>query len=146
MATIRGGAAAVTFAGEAVAETPAERWLFRVAASFALALQLLVVLGAPGLHGGEDLVPHLRLIERMQEAPGLHNVYAPAYHVLGALLSPLVGLDVFPRLFALASAVALMAGFRSSSSARPGRIGRPVLPHAHAFSLRVLKIEAMATR
>jgi hypothetical protein len=66
----------------------------------------------PGLYGGADLLPHLRLIELMGESPALRNVYAPAYHVLGALVSPLVGLDLFPKLFAFAAAGASMAAFR----------------------------------
>ena len=111
-------------------ESPRDTLVFRVCAGVAVLLHLLVIFGNPGLHGGEDLVPHLRLIELMGEAPGLHNVYAPAYHVLGALLSPLTGLALYPRLFALLGALALMAGFRvfqraaglpSASSAVPSQ-------------------------
>ena len=67
--------------------------------------------GAPGLHGGGRRF-RLRIIELMRDEHALHNVYASAYHVLGALLSNWVGLDLYPRLFAFAGAAALMAGFR----------------------------------
>ncbi|HTF35310.1 MAG TPA: hypothetical protein VK714_16625 [Myxococcota bacterium] len=128
-------------------ELPSERWLFRVAAAVALALHAVVVFGAPGLHGGEDLVPHLRLIELMRDQPGLHNVYAPAYHVLGALLSHWVGLDLYPRLFAFAGAAALMAGFRVFQRCA----GLPAasaalfcfMPYAFSLSWCVPKVEAM---
>jgi len=88
-------------------------WLFWSAAGLALALHGLLIFGRAGLWGGGDLVPHLRLVEEIAEHPGLHNTYAPAYHLLGALFAPLVGLDVYPRIFALAAAVLLIAGFRS---------------------------------
>ncbi len=71
-----------------------------------------VLLARPGLLGGADMLPHLRLIQQMGEAPGLHSVYAPAYHVLGAWLAPLVGLLSFPKVFALLSVPALLASFR----------------------------------
>jgi hypothetical protein len=48
----------------------------------------------------------------MGEEPGFHNVYAPAYHALGALLSPWIGLASAPKLIALLSAAAYIAGFR----------------------------------
>ena len=113
-------------------ELPSERWLFRVAAAAALALHAVVVFGAPGLHGGEDLVPHLRLIELMRDKPGLHNVYAPAYHVLGALLSNWVGLDLYPRLFRLRGGRCADGGVPSLPAVRwaPRRFGRPLLFHA----------------
>ena len=94
------------------AESPRETRLFRASAALALVLQALICFGWPGLRGGEDLVPHLRLVERTAEAPGLHNVYAPLFHVLGALLSPVVGLERWPGLFAFAGASALLAGYR----------------------------------
>ncbi len=133
-------------AASIAAETPRDTLVFRVVAGVAVLLQLLVIFGNPELHGGEDLVPHLRLIERMGEAPGLHNVYAPAYHVLGALLSPLTGLAIYPRLFALLGAVALMAGFRVFQRAA----GLPsassavfcLLPYTYSLSWCIPKIEA----
>jgi hypothetical protein len=131
----------------AASETPAESRLFWLSAAVALALHAIVVFGAPGLHGGEDLVPHLRLIEWMQQAPGLHNVYAPAYHVLGALLSPSVGLDVFPRIFAFAGSAALMAGFRifQRSAGLPAASAALFcfMPYTFSLSWCVPKIEAM---
>ena len=87
--------------------------LFRLAAGLALALHAYLIFGRSGLWGGGDLVPHLRLIQSIQQQPGLHNTYAPFYHGLGALLAPLLGLDLYPKLFALAAAVLLIAGFRS---------------------------------
>jgi hypothetical protein len=48
----------------------------------------------------------------MGEAPGLRTVYAPAYHVHGALLNPLLGLASYPRAFALLAAACWIAGFR----------------------------------
>jgi hypothetical protein len=75
-------------------------------------LHAWLVLGTPGLWGGADLLPHLRLIERLAEEPGLHNVYAPAYHVAGALLAPWIGLASVPKVLALLSAAAYIAGFR----------------------------------
>jgi len=59
------------------------------------------------------MVPHLRLVQLTAETPGLHNVYPPAYHVVGALTAPLVGLAAFPEWFAWLSAAALIAGFRA---------------------------------
>lgn len=93
-------------------ESPRETRRFRASAALALVLQALIAFGWPGLHGGEDLVPHLRLVERTAEAPGLHNVYAPAFHVLGALLAPAVGIAHWPGLFAFLGAAALLAGYR----------------------------------
>jgi len=128
-------------------ERPSERWLFRIAAAAALALHALVVFGAPGLHGGEDLVPHLRLIELMRDKPGLHNVYAPAYHVLGALLSGWVGLALYPRLFALAAAGALLAGFRFFQRCAGLPVASAALfcftPYTFSLSWCVPKVEAM---
>jgi len=91
----------------------AGRLWFWGSATAALALHALLLFGGEGLHGGGDLGPHLRLIQRMGDAPALRNVYPPAYHALGALLAPWVGLALFPKLFALASAAALIGGFRT---------------------------------
>jgi hypothetical protein len=89
-----------------------ERQVFWACTAFAMVLHGVLLFGTPGLHGGADLVPHLWLIERMAEAPALRNVYAPAYHVIGGLLTPLVGLELYVELFALASALALILAFR----------------------------------
>lgn len=85
---------------------------FWVPAGLALVLHVHLIFGREQLWGGADLVPHLRLIQLVGQGGLLHNTYAPAYHLLGALLAPVVGLDLYPRLFALAAAVLLIAGFR----------------------------------
>jgi hypothetical protein len=76
-------------------------------------LHALLLFGRDGLWGGGDLVPHLRLIQAVAISPGLYNTYAPAYHWLGAALTPALGLELFTRLFALGAALFLIAGFRS---------------------------------
>jgi hypothetical protein len=86
-------------------------WFWGSAAG-ALGIHALLLFGGEGLRGGADLQPHLRLIQLMGDAPALRTVYPPVYHVAGALLAPWVGLALFPKLFALASAGALIAGFR----------------------------------
>jgi hypothetical protein len=48
----------------------------------------------------------------MGEAPALRSVFAPAYHAVGAVLAPWLGLDGAVKAFAFASAAALIAGFR----------------------------------
>lgn len=96
----------------AAAESPRETRLFRASAALALVLQALLCFGWPDLRGGEDLVPHLRLVERTAESPGIHNVYAPAFHVLGALATPFLGLGRWPGLFAFLGAAGLLAGYR----------------------------------
>jgi len=87
--------------------------LFRWSAAGALVFHALLLLTTLGVEGGGDLVPHLRLVQRMAEDPALRNVYPPFYHALGALALPLVGLAAYPEWFAWASAAALIAGFRS---------------------------------
>ncbi len=86
--------------------------LFLACAVLALALHAAFALRGAELRGGADLVPHLRLIEWMGESPALRTVYAPAYHAIGALLAPAVGLAATPRLFAFLSAAALIFAFR----------------------------------
>ena len=76
-------------------------------------LHALLLFGRDGLWGGGDLVPHLRLIQAVAVSPGLYNPYAPAYHWLGAALAPALGFELYTRLFALAAALLLIAGFRS---------------------------------
>lgn len=89
-----------------------ERSLFRWSAVAALALHAALLLSSDGLQGGGDLKPHLRLIQLMGEEPALRSVYAPAYHVLGALAAPLTGLGAYPQWFAWLAAAALIAAFR----------------------------------
>jgi hypothetical protein len=85
--------------------------LFRWSAGAALVVHALLLLG-DGLHGGGDMKPHLRLIQLMGETPALRNVYAPAYHAIGALLAPMSGLAAYPEWFAWGSMAALIAAFR----------------------------------
>lgn len=86
---------------------------FQLAASVAGALTLHAWLLATsdGIVGGGDLKPHLRLIQQMAESPGLRNVYAPAYHGIGAAFTQLFPLDVYPKLFAWLSMATLVAAF-----------------------------------
>jgi hypothetical protein len=120
--------------------------LFYASAATALALHAALLLARPGLHGGGDLRPHLRLIERMAAEPGLHNVYAPAYHALGALLSPLLGLAAYPQLFAWLSAAALIAAFRffQRSAGLPDAASAlfAFAPYAFALTACLPKVEA----
>jgi hypothetical protein len=85
--------------------------LFRASAAGALAFHALL-LASDGLRGGGDMTPHLRLVQLMGESPALRSVYPPAYHALGALLAPLVGLAAYPKWFAWASAAGLIGSFR----------------------------------
>lgn len=86
--------------------------LFPPAAALALALHAWLALGRGGLTGGGDLVPHLALIRATQQAPALYNPYAPAYHLLGAALVPILGAPLYTAAAALAGAGLLIFGFR----------------------------------
>lgn len=86
--------------------------LFRWSAAGALIAHALQLLATDGLHGGGDMKPHLRLIQLMGEGPALRSVYAPLYHGLGALVSPLSGLAAYPEWFAWFSMAGLIAAFR----------------------------------
>ena len=86
--------------------------VFRASAAAALALHAFLLARNDGLQGGADLQAHLRLMQLMAEAPGLRNPYAPAYHVLGALLAPALGYAVYTKAVAFLSAAGLIAGFR----------------------------------
>lgn len=88
-------------------------WAFPAVAGAALGLHAVRLGASPGLHGGGDLLPHLRLIELMAQEPALRNVLAPGYHVLGALVAPLVGLAAYPKLFAVAAAALSLVAFRA---------------------------------
>lgn len=124
------------------------RGLFRWSAVGALVLHALLLFPrGDGLRAGADLVPHLRLMQVTHDAPRLYNVYAPAYHALGALLSPWLGAEGYVRLFALASALALIAGFRFFQR----RAGLPDVsaalfawtPYLFALSHCLPKVEAL---
>ena len=120
--------------------------LFYASAATALALHAALLLARPGLHGGGDLRPHLRLIEQMAATPGLHSVYAPAYHVFGALLWPLLGLAHYPQVFAWLSAAALIAAFRllQRSAGLPDAASAlfAFAPYAFALTACLPKVEA----
>ena len=85
---------------------------FQGCAALALSLHLALIFGRSGLWGGDDLVPHLRLIQTPHVHGLVHNIYAPAYHVLGALATRIIDLALYPKLFAAVAAVLLIAGFR----------------------------------
>ncbi len=87
--------------------------LFPPAAALALLLHAWLALGREGLVGGGDLVAHLGLIRATQQAPGLHNPYAPAYHLVGALAEPALGAAGYAAAAALGGAALLIFGFRS---------------------------------
>ncbi len=120
--------------------------VFWWSAAAALAVHAAVLVAQGPLHGGADLRPHLWLVQRTGESPGLHSVYAPAYHVLGALLAPVIGLEHYPRAFALLGAAALILGFRAFQRAA----GLPEIaaalfpwsPYLFALSWCTPKIEA----
>ena len=86
--------------------------LFWGCAGLAWTLHAILLLRSPDLIAGGDLPPHLRLMQWNAESLALRNVYAPLYDSLGGLLSGAVGLLVFPKLFAMASAVLYLLGFR----------------------------------
>jgi hypothetical protein len=91
--------------------------LFQASAAAALLLHAGVLASGHGLIGGADLQPHLRLMQQMAEQPALRSTYAPAYHLLGALLGPLIGYAAYTKGVAFASAAGLIAGFRSFQKA-----------------------------
>ncbi len=120
--------------------------LFTVSAIAALALHAWLAFGGDGLQGGADLQPHLRLIQSMAAAPGIYNVYPPAYHALGAALAPAIGLGHYPPAFALLAAAALILGFRYFQRAAGLPDASAVLfvwsPYLFALSWCTPKIEA----
>ena len=82
----------------------------------------------------------------MAEEPGLRSVYAPAYHVLGGLLWPLVGPAGAVRLLGFAGAALLIAGFRSFQRAAGLPEASAALfcfaPYSFALSWCLPKVEA----
>lgn len=86
--------------------------LFRISAALAIALHVFVIYGRDGIWGGGDLVPHLHVMEAMREKLALYNTYAPGYSMLGALATPVWGVERYAKFFALAASLLLMAGFR----------------------------------
>jgi hypothetical protein len=129
-----------------VGERAPERRLFLASAAAALALHAWLLLGDPGLSGGADLGPHLRLIQQMGEAPGLRSVYPPAFHAAGALLAPVLGLAWAVKALAWLCAAALIAGFRSFQRAAGLPVASAALfpwtPYLFALSWCLPKLEA----
>lgn len=121
------------------------RWLFLATATSVIALHAILLFASPGLHGGGDLLPHLRMVELMGVTPALRNVYPPAYHLLGALLSPVVGLAAYPKLFAVGATAISIGCFRYFQ----GRAGLPdytsvlftLWPYSFTLSWTMPKIE-----
>ncbi len=120
--------------------------LFWASAGGALLLHAALLFGSGELRGGADLKPHLRLIQLMREEPALRTVYAPAYHVVGAVAAPWLGFAAFTRLFALVAAAGLIAGFRSFQRTAGLPDAASALfawaPYTFALSWCVPKIEA----
>ena len=121
--------------------------IFRASAAGALLCHAVLLLASDGLQGGGDIVPHLRLVQLMGEEPALRNVYPPAYHVLGALAAPLLGLAAYPEWFAWLSAAALIAGFRAFQRAAGLPDAASALfawaPYGFALSWCLPKVEAL---
>ncbi len=113
-------------------------WFFPATAAAVIALHAILLFASPGLHGGADLLPHLRMVELMGLEPALRNVYPPAYHVIGALIAPLVGLSVYPKLFAVGASRALDRMFPFLPAA-----GRPSRPHLGAVRPLALRLRAL---
>jgi hypothetical protein len=120
--------------------------LFWASAIGAVGLHIWVLFGTGPLHGGGDLQPHLRLIQRMADEPALRTTYAPAYHAVGALFASTFGLGAYPKWFGLAAAVGLLAGFRSFQRAARLPDAASALfawsPYAFSLSWCLPKIEA----
>ena len=80
------------------------------------------------------------------EAPALRSVYPPAYHALGALLAPQIGLAGYTKIFAFAAAVLYLAGFRffQRAAGLPAACAAlmAVWPYAFSFSWCLPKVEA----
>ncbi len=127
-------------------EAPQDRRLFLASAGAALCLHAWLLFADADLAGGADLVPHLRLIEQMGERPGLRSVYAPAFHVAGALLAPVLGAPLAVKVLVGLSAAALIAGFRSFQRAAglPSAAAAlfPWTPYFFALSWCLPKVEA----
>jgi hypothetical protein len=123
-----------------------DRRLFLASAGAALCLHGWLLFSEPGLSGGADLVPHLRLVEQMGEAPALRSVYAPAFHAAGALLAPLLGTALAVKTLAWLSAAALIGGFRAFQRAAglPDAAAAlfPWTPYLFALSWCLPKVEA----
>jgi hypothetical protein len=122
------------------------RRLFLVSAAAALALHAALLFALPGLSGGADLAPHLRLAAQLGESPALRSVYPPAYHAALALLAPMLGVAGAVKALAWLSAAALVAGFRAFQRAArlPAACAAlfPWTPYLFALSWCLPKVEA----
>lgn len=120
--------------------------LFAWSAAGALALHALLLFATGPLQGGADLAPHLRLMQWMGEAPALRSVYAPGYHVAGALLAPWLGLSGAVKALAFAGAALLIGGFRCFQRAAGLPAASAALfawaPYGFALSWCLPKVEA----
>jgi hypothetical protein len=129
-----------------VSENAEDLRLFRVSAGAALCLHSWLLFGDPALAGGADLVPHLRLIEQMGEAPALRSVYPPAFHVAVATLATLLGPALAVKLWTWVSAAALIAGFRAFQRAAGLPVAAAALfpwtPYLFSLSWCLPKVEA----
>lgn len=88
-------------------------------------------------------------MQRMAIEPGLRSVYAPAFHLFGAALAPVVGLSGAVELFSLAGAAALIFGFRAFQRAARLPDASAALfawaPYGFALSWCLPKAEAAGT-
>jgi hypothetical protein len=129
-----------------VSESAEDLRLFRVSAGAALCLHAWLLFGDPALSGGADLVPHLRLIEQMGEAPALRSVYPPAFHAAVATLAKLLGSALAVKLWTWVSAAALIAGFRAFQRASGLPVAAAALfawtPYLFSLSWCLPKVEA----
>ena len=125
----------------------ADSRVFWACAGFALAIHLTLLASPPTIRGGADMLPHLRLIQQMAESPDLRNVYAPGFHVVGALLSGVVGLAAVPKLFGLVAVLTLLGGFRffQRSARLPDASSAlfALFPFGFTFSWCLPRVEAL---
>jgi hypothetical protein len=82
----------------------------------------------------------------MGEAPGLRNVYAPAFHAAAALLAPALGAPLAVKVLTWISSAGLIAGFRAFQRAAglPSAAAAlfPWTPYLFALSWCLPKVEA----
>ena len=120
--------------------------VFVWSAAAALSVHAVLLFGTTDLYGGVDLAPHLRLMQWMDAQPGLYNVYAPAFHIFGALLLPWASEATAVKLFTLGSAALLIGGFRLFQRAADLPDVSAALfawaPYAFALSWCLPKVEA----
>lgn len=110
------------------------------------AVACATLFGQAALYGGEDLVPHLWLIDNVWN--GASNVYAPAYRWVGALAVPVLGFTLYVKLFALGSGVLSLIGLGRLASvvgSRKWSLWAYVLfPYSYCLVVCVPKVELAA--